>query len=186
MILPVQRRGLSRHPSIMPQTCRHFWIVFFVEWRHLVLECITAVRNRTQGSSSMQNEFDNPYAPTNVTGYSDSPVTALGIPEPDLKKAEAVVKDADQFWLAIILCFICSALGIILIGPWYLIRILQWQSLSSQYPILMDTNAPPKTLPYRFQRAKTKLIIGIAFGGMIVGGIILFLIFVSFASPVRR
>ena len=182
-IRPVLRRGLSRYLPIIPQTCRLFGIVFFVEWDRdrLVLECIKPEWFRTQGSSPMQNDFDNPYAPSNVTGYADSPVTALGIPEPDLKKAEAVVKDADQFWLAIILCFICSALGIILIGPWYLIRILQWQSLSSRYPILMDTNAPPKTLPYRFQRAKTKLIIGIAFGGIVVGSMILFLIFVSLA-----
>lgn len=132
----------------------------------------------------MQNEFDNPYAPTNLTKYTNPPETELGIPEPDLKKAKAVVKDADQFGLAILLCFFCTALGLILIGPWYLIRILQWHSLSSKYPILMDASAPPKTLPYRFQRARTKLIIAIAFGGLIVGLVIFLVVFASLPGNV--
>jgi len=132
----------------------------------------------------MQNEFDNPYAPTSLTKHTNPPETELGIPEPDLKKARAVVKDADQFWLAILLCFFCTALGLILIGPWYLIRILQWKSLGARYPILMDAGALPKTFPYRFQRARTKMIIAIAFGGLIVGISIFFLVFASLPSNV--
>ena len=32
----------------------------------------------------------------------------------DRKKLDAVIKDANQFWMAIILCFFCSAVGLVI------------------------------------------------------------------------
>ena len=121
----------------------------------------------------MQNEFDDPYAPTNPTEQFSFSETELGIPKADLKRAKAVVKDADQFWLAILLCFLCVALAPFLIGPWYLSRRLAWQSLGTKYPVLMDSSAPPNTFPGRFQRANTKLFIAFAFGGVMLGIMVL-------------
>ena len=86
---------------------------------------------------------------------------------PDQKKIEAVIKDANQFWLAILMCIFCSALGAVIIGPWYLVRLLQWNSIARAQPMLLDPNVPRGSLQQRFQSAKWKLIVGISFGAFI-------------------
>ncbi|EGF26008.1 hypothetical protein RBWH47_01203 [Rhodopirellula baltica WH47] len=106
---------------------------------------------------------DNPYAAGNVID-SASNVGPGGLSPEVVKKTEAIIKDARQFWLAIILCFFCSGIGLIIICPWYLIRLLQWRSLAKQHPFLTEPNAPTGSLPKRFQSAKLKLILGIVFG----------------------
>lgn len=108
----------------------------------------------------------NPYA----SPMPDGPVVdAHNLPPDVVKKAEAIIKDAGQFWLAIILCLCCSGIGALIIGPWYLVRLLQWNSLSSAYPQLRELGAPPTTLAARFQGAKIKLIIGLCFGVVMLG-----------------
>ncbi|MGB7326281.1 MAG: hypothetical protein WBD31_15515 [Rubripirellula sp.] len=113
---------------------------------------------------SNQDPFDqaNPYAP------SSGPAMALpaegNLSAPELKKVEAIIKDAGQFWLAIILCFLCSGLGMVIIGPWYLTRLLQWNKMSKQHPFLMNPQAPPHSLSQRFQSSKWKLFTGLGFG----------------------
>lgn len=108
----------------------------------------------------------NPYAsPT----HAGPVVDAHNLPPEVVSKAEAIIKDAGQFWLAIIICICCSALGSIIIGPWYLVRLLQWNSLSSAHPQLREMGAPPNSLAARFQGAKIKLIIGMSFGVLMLG-----------------
>jgi hypothetical protein len=85
-----------------------------------------------------------------------------------LKKVEAIIKDAGQYWLAILICLVCSALGSIIIGPWYLARLLQWQQIARQQPQLLTPGAPRGTLEQRFQTAKRHLMIGIGFGGLVL------------------
>ena len=92
----------------------------------------------------------------------------------DQKKIEAIIKDAGQFWLAIILCVFCSGLGALIIGPWYFVRLLQWNSIARSQPLLLDPNVPRGSVAQRFQSAKIKLIIGIGFGALI------FLLFVLY------
>lgn len=107
----------------------------------------------------------NPYAsPVGVGPVVDS----HGLPPDAVSKAEAIIKDAGQFWLAIIICICCSAIGALIIGPWYLVRLLQWNTLSSTYPYLQQSG-PPNSLAARFQGAKIKLIIGMASGVVILG-----------------
>lgn len=81
-----------------------------------------------------------------------------------MKKIDAIIRDADQFWLAILLCFLCSILGMLLIGPWYLIRLLQWNAMANQEPRLLAQDVLPGSIAFRFQRAKIKLIIGFVVG----------------------
>jgi hypothetical protein len=113
----------------------------------------------------MSNDFHNPYlSPTTTDSFAQN--NALGIPPADLKKIEAVIKDARQFWLAILLSFLCSIIGFLLIGPWYVIRLVQWSRLSGKYPALMTPNPPHGTLEQRFQSSRWKLIVGLVAGLM--------------------
>lgn len=116
----------------------------------------------------MSTDQPNPYAAP-VTGDATGP--AIGAPSnidpPSLKKIEAIIKDAGQFWLAIIMCIVCSALGSIIIGPWYLVRFLQWRTIAREQPMLLDPNVPRGSVAQRFQSAKIKLIIGMSFGALI-------------------
>lgn len=115
----------------------------------------------------MSNDY-NPYtAPQTTPGASGHNPQDSILPE-DLKKVEAVAKDAGQFWLAILMCIFCSALGSVLISPWYGIRLSQWYSLKGRYPQLLDPNAPPGSIQKQFQSAQWKLIVGICFGVFIL------------------
>jgi hypothetical protein len=86
---------------------------------------------------------------------------------PDQNKIEAVIKDANQFWLAILMCIFCSGLGAIIIGPWYFVRLMQWNSIARAQPILLDPQVPRGSIEQRFPSAKWKLIVGISFGAFI-------------------
>ena len=122
----------------------------------------------------------NPYQPT-----AESPRSAAFAPEmpdiaaPELAKIEAVIKDAKQVLLAILLCFLCSGIGFIIIGPWYFVRLMQWRKLSRNHPALIATAAVPGSLQQRFQSAKKRLIIG-----LVVGGILFALVVLAFLARV--
>jgi hypothetical protein len=119
----------------------------------------------------------NPYAAPQV----DATLPAEA--NPDLKRIEAVIKDAGQFWLAIVMCIFCSGLGAIIIGPWYLVRLLQWNSIATAQPMLLDPNVPRGSLAQRFQSARWKLIVGISFGVlMLVLTAIYVIVLVSMSS----
>ena len=109
----------------------------------------------------VDNFNPNPYAAPAAPGQA---VGMVDLDAPTLMKVEAVIKDAGQFWLAILLCFLCSGLGMIVIGPWYLVRLLQWNSLAQNHAWLCERDAQPGSLPKRFQSAKWKLIVGLVVG----------------------
>jgi len=94
----------------------------------------------------------------------DSGNDRISIDEATRQKIEAVIKDAGQFWLAIVFCFICSAAGFVIIGPWYWIRLRQWHSLAAKYPILLSSRPHYDSMAGRFQRSKAKLQLGMWFG----------------------
>ena len=122
----------------------------------------------------MTGEPTNPYAaPATISQASPEE----GVFEPGIrKKAEAIIKDANQFGLAILLCFFCSGIGFVLIVPWYVGRLIQWHLLARTEPQLLQRNAPKGGLAQRFQSARMKIIIGLVVASAIVGGIILFII----------
>lgn len=132
-------------------------------------------------------DFQNPYSAPSAIPPSNQQHAALPIAEPDLKTIQIIIKDAGQFWLAIILCLLCSGIGSLIIGPWYISRLMQWSRLKNKYPGLMDP-APPKTLPTNFQNAQWKLIVGITFGGIILLLVLLYigLIIVAGAAGAAR
>ncbi len=116
----------------------------------------------------MSEDRNNPYASPIFAGKPGAAMDPEKIDERTLKKIHSIVKDADQFWIAILLCLICSGIGMILIGPWYFVRLMQWRTVASDHPELLDPNLPPGSLARRFRGAKTKLIIGLSFGGVIL------------------
>jgi hypothetical protein len=123
----------------------------------------------------------NPYA----APKTDFTAVPPGTVDPALlKKIEVIIKDAGQFWLAIIICILCSALGSVIIGPWYFVRLMQWNSIAKSQPMLLDPNAPRGSVARRFQSAKIKLIIGISFG-VLIFLLVIVLFMVSFASALR-
>ena len=122
---------------------------------------------------SVNNE-QNPYAAPTTADLGPATGGPLSIPADDLRKVEAVIKDAGQFWLAILMCFVCSIIGMVLIGPWYLVRLMQWSRLSKTYPQLMDPNVSRGSLPQKFQSSQWKLLVGLIVGlllGVLVVGV---------------
>lgn len=130
-----------------------------------------------------RSDFPNPYA-ISAMGPPEEQTGPLNITGPDMSKIEAVIKDAGQFWLAIILCLVCNGIGSLLIGPWYIARLTQWNNLKKKYPALMNP-APPKTLQSKFQSAQWKLIVGISFGGVMLLFVILYLILIIVFANIR-
>ena len=112
----------------------------------------------------MSDESENPYASPTAESVLPDPFSDLQIPQADRKKLNAVIKDGNQFWLAILLCFLCSALGFVLIGPWYLVRLMQWRSLGKTYPILLQADPIVGSIPQKFQSARSRLLLGLIFG----------------------
>ena len=112
----------------------------------------------------MSYDPSNPYQPPTAQAVPQGP---SGIDAESLRKIEAIIKDAGQFWLAILLCFLCTGIGALVIGPWYIVRLVQWNSMAQQFPVLMDPHAPPASLGQRFQSSKWKLIVGLCFGAFI-------------------
>lgn len=132
---------------------------------------------------------DNPYQPpvfdeggmrANASPEIDFPIS----PE-DLKKAKAVIKEGDQFWVAILAMIFCSALGILLLGPWYFVRYLQWKSLAAKYPELTSSNSVRGSLPDKFLKAKLKLQICMGIGLVLLLLILIFasLVFMTGSAP---
>lgn len=121
----------------------------------------------------MNSDPINPYE----SPLSSTPLATQAPPAVDLvmlNKVNAIIKDAGQFWLAILLCLFCTGLGAIIIGPWHFVRLMQWMSVAKAEPRLLDTHASPGSIAKKFQSAKVKLIIGMSFG-------LLILLFVLFA-----
>ena len=114
----------------------------------------------------MSNDPSNPYASTSMPTEANN--IPAGLDPAMLAKINAIVKDAGQFWLAMILCLCCSALGSVIIGIWYAVRLMQWNAIANSQSWLMVPNAPRGSLQAKFQGARTKLIIGMVFGFVIL------------------
>ncbi len=126
----------------------------------------------------MSNDPSNPYAPTMFPAGMDT----QGVDPILLAKVNAITKDAGQFWIAMVLCLLCSALGSLIIGIWYAVRLMQWNAIAKSQPFLMDPNAAPGSVAAKFQSAKTKLIIGMVFGIVILFAFIAYICFVFVAT----
>ena len=105
---------------------------------------------------------DNPYATPQIPAAKE--VKPSQFPPNDQQKIEAIIKDAGQFWLAIILCLFCVGIGSLIVPIWYGVRLGQWNKLSKKYLELGDPHAAAGSLPAKFQSAQWKLIVGIVLG----------------------
>lgn len=112
--------------------------------------------------SDPNNPASNPYAAPAVV--EAQLVNGLQVPEKDKEKIAAIIKDANQFWLALILCLLCSIVGAMIVPIWYFSRFQQWNKMSSKYPALNNPDASPKSVTARFQAAHWKLITGMSVG----------------------
>lgn len=130
-------------------------------------------------SDSNQNPFAAPQTGmSSASGWSGDPQSS--------PKIEAVIKEANQFWIALLLCLFCSGIGSLIIGVWYIVRLFQWNGLARANPALLERGAPPGSLPFRFQTARTKLIIGVCAGfAILLVQIALLAIWVATAEPRR-
>ena len=120
----------------------------------------------------------NPYAAPQAGIAAALPQSADRV---TVTRVEAIIKDAGQFWLAILMCIFCTGLGAIIIGPWYFVRLLQWHAIARAQPMLVDPHVPHGSLAQRFQAARTRLIIGMSFGGVVLL-LLLVLIITTIAS----
>lgn len=92
------------------------------------------------------------------------PVNSLYLDDVARAKVDAVIKDAGQYWLAILCCFVCTGVGFVVIGPWYYLRLRQWHALADKHVVLMTIDPTPGSVADRFQRAKGQIKIGLGFG----------------------
>jgi hypothetical protein len=124
----------------------------------------------------MSSDQTNPYAPISTPIGTDLPVP---MDNNTRAKLDAIIKDANQFWIAILLCIICSGVGSLIIGIWYLVRLLQWNAMAKAHPLLLVENPPPGSIAANFQGSKAKLIVGMVFGALMI-----FLVFAYIAMVV--
>ncbi len=125
----------------------------------------------------------NPYAPTSSTFGTELPVP---MDNATRAKLDAIIKDANQFWIAILLCIFCSGIGSLIIGIWYCVRLVQWNAMARTHPLLMAANSPPTSIAGTFQRAKVKLILGLVFGAVMLALLFAYigLLFIASASKI--
>ena len=126
----------------------------------------------------MPTDQNNPYEPTAFPAGAEAPAVDTVL----LAKVNAIIKDAGQFWIAMLLCILCSALGSLIIGIWYAVRLMQWNAIAKSQPLLMEPNVAPGSLAAKFQGAKIKLIIGMVFGMVILLALITYLGIVILAA----
>lgn len=123
------------------------------------------------------NPYHQPTLQTAGAGFAVG-AESLNLKPGDIKRIEAIISDARMVAVAILLCLVCSGCGVIIIGPWYFARLMQWNRWASECPGLVDGAAEFGSLPQRFQAARGRLIVG-----LVVGGIMLLLSsFVIFAA----
>ena len=120
----------------------------------------------------------NPYAAPASSDVANFDPGAIIQDPRDLKKAQAVVKDAGQFWIAIILCLLCSVVGALLIPIWYTVRLSQWKSLSKTYPALVAPVVPENSFQAQFKSSHWKLVVGIVVG-LAIFALVLFNVLVA-------
>jgi hypothetical protein len=128
--------------------------------------------------------FENPYEPTAslppINGNANLDVN-FAIDPVDRRTAEKVLRDADYFWVSILLMFFCAPLLTVILLIWYLGRLQSWTRLIATYPGLANPQTVYQSLPDRMQKAKLKLQITIGAGifmlGFIALGLIVALIF---------
>jgi hypothetical protein len=130
-----------------------------------------------QPSSSPADQSANPYAaPAEAAA---EPAGGTSYDPASLRKIEAVIKDAGQVWLAVLMGFLCTAFTWVLIGPWFLYRLHCWNRLSRQHPELLAADAVPGGLEAKFQKARGKLITG-----LVIGAVMLLLILLAIGAQV--
>ncbi|WP_075084636.1 hypothetical protein [Mariniblastus fucicola] len=122
----------------------------------------------------------NPYKAPVVANAAQAIPAEIDMQPKDRKKADAIIKDASQFWLAIFLCILCSALGALIIPIWYFVRLLQWNSLAKKYPDLVPDSPIPGSLSADFKSAQWKLIVGLAVGSSIFVIVVLMILATAF------
>ena len=123
----------------------------------------------------------NPYAsPVSAVPVRDTVQDELDLQ--DWKKARAIIKDAGSFWLGIILCFICCAVGVVL-SLHYFLRYQQWRSLASKYPVLVSNDGAASSFKAKFKSAQWKLLTGMVVSGMTFVLFVGYLLVGYFISP---
>ena len=127
----------------------------------------------------------NPYAAPASARNSESPDEQFRIrlDGRDHVRAIAIITEANQFWVAMLLSTFCVVFGSIIILIWYGVRLLQWSRLAKKYPELLATNPPPKSMQARFQASRWKLTIGIVFGLIIISIMAVGLLSIIFTAP---
>ena len=127
----------------------------------------------------------NPYAAPASSLNSESPDEQFRIrlDGQDHVRAIAIITEANQFWVAMLLSTFCVVFGSIIILIWYGVRLLQWSRLAKKYPELLATNPPPKSMQARFQTSRWKLITGIIFGAVILSIMALGVLSLFFSAP---
>ncbi|MCA9105792.1 MAG: hypothetical protein KDA83_10225 [Planctomycetales bacterium] len=115
-----------------------------------------------------------PYEAKEVVEAEDS------IDDATRKTIEAIIKDANQLVVVLVMCLCLTMLGTLVVMPWYSFRLWQWYSLAGRHPSLMVYRPPLGSFADQFQRAKANLwsglFIGFAFLGLItttVAGVVL-------------
>ena len=95
----------------------------------------------------------------------------------DQSKLHAIIKDAEGFWLTIILCFLSFAIACPFVAAAYARRLNHWSYLAKKYPELLASGVPRNSIQARFKAARWKLVAGLSVVSVVFVG--LFVWFIS-------
>ena len=132
----------------------------------------------TQFQEWVTNEMSeqNPYAspPVIPPSVPSVPEHGIEIDAGDQVRADAIINEAGEVWVMMIMCIPCCLAGVLVL-PFYAIRLVQWNQLANRYPELVASNVPPKSFQAKFKAARWKLTTGLVIGGIILVGILMLL-----------
>ena len=113
------------------------------------------------------------YLTTTVDRSSDAkPAADLSeskstLPKSTIRKAEAIIRDAELVWVALLMSFCTCGIGSIIMLPWYLWRFASWNMINGSHEELRSSLSADGELAVRFQRAWGKLVLGICIGALL-------------------
>ena len=117
----------------------------------------------------------NPYAPPQSSQTHGAPRN-LELTEADANWARIIVSDAEYMPWLLVASLCCCTIPMPLMLPYYAYRLANWTKLDSTFSELHSPNSfsPHGQLAAKFQDARLRLILGVAFGAFFYAAALVF------------
>ncbi len=85
-----------------------------------------------------------------------------------------MITDSQKVVLALVICLFLAFIGVLIVRPWYGLRLVQWHSLRSRYAVLRRRDA--SGFAEQFQQAKVGLWKGFLYGAFFYLPVVAFVV----------